>query len=408
MSFRLIKLYHIRYHFARPFFHCHKHRRWRIHLSEVIEMLKQWLRRTAALLLSAVTLVTVAAAEQDPAPERHTVTWLLQWALGDCLPRGTLSLPAMLALYQSPALLSAQPQVLAYMTEQQAEAPAPQEQTASPSPAAPAVRQTAPRAALAFQDNGVPSQTVLIRNTAGYTVVRGVCVKNASNKTLDAAALAAEGFAARLTDSAPQVLILHTHGSEAYIMPAGQEYVSTGTCRTSDTTKNVVRVGDEIASVLSDYGISVLHDRTLYDDPLYEGAYGRSVEGIEAYLEKYPSISFILDIHRDAVEDAQHRQYKLVSQEDPNAAQISFVMGSNHDGWQENLKLAIAISESITAEHPTVMRPITLRNSNYNQHKSLGSMLVEVGAAGNSLDEALNSARIFADSFASVLLTTKA
>ena len=265
-----------------------------------------------------------------------------------------------------------------------------------------------PRAALAFQDNGVPSQTVKITNKAGYTVVRGVCIKNGSNKTLDATALAEEGFAACLTDDAPQVLILHTHGSEAYTMPAGHDYVSTGTCRTSDTTKNVVRVGDEIASVLSGYGISVLHDRTLYDDPLYEGAYGRSVEGIEAYLEKYPSISFILDIHRDAVEDAQHRQYKLISLEDPNAAQLSFIMGSNHDGWQENLKLAVAVSEAITADYPTVMRPITLRNSNYNQHKSLGSMLVEVGAAGNSLDESLNSARIFADAFAQVLLDTKA
>jgi len=170
----------------------------------------------------------------------------------------------------------------------------------------------------------------------------------------------------------------------------------------------VVRVGDEIASVLSDYGISVLHDRTLYDDPLYEGAYGRSVEGIEGYLEKYPSLTFILDIHRDAVEDAQHRQYKLISLEDPNAAQLSFIMGSNHDGWQENLKLAVAVAEAVKADYPTVMRPITLRNSNYNQHKSLGSMLVEVGAAGNSLDEALNSARIFADGFARVLLATKA
>ena len=53
------------------------------------------------------------------------------------------------------------------------------------------------------------------------------------------------------------------------------------------------------------------------------------------------------------------------------------------------------------------MRPITLRNSNYNQHKSLGSMLVEVGAAGNSLEEALFSARIFAAAFAQVVLQTK-
>ena len=373
-------------------------------------MLKQWLRRTAALLLSAVTLITVAAAaEQNGASDGSAAKWLLQWALGDWLPSDGPSLPVWLALYQSPALLTARPQVLSYLTEQQAET---QEAKATPeipvtdTPVVSPILQT-PRAALTFPDNGVPSQTVKITNPAGYTSVRGVYIKNASNKTLDAATLASESFAAKLTDTAPQVLILHTHGSEAYTMPKGQEYVSTGTCRTSDTTCNVVRVGDEIASVLSAYGISVLHDRTLYDDPLYEGAYSRSLEGIETYLEKYPSISFILDIHRDAVEDAQHRQYKLISQEDPNAAQISFVMGSNHDGWQENLKLAAAVAEAIKTDYPTVMRPITLRNSNYNQHKSPGSMLVEVGAAGNSLEEALNSARIFADGFAKVLLATK-
>lgn len=373
-------------------------------------MLKQWLRRTAALLLSAVTLITVAAAaEQNGASDGSAAKWLLQWALGDWLPSDGPSLPVWLALYQSPALLTARPQVLSYLTEQQAktqEAKATPEIPVTDTPVVSPILQT-PRAALTFPDNGVPSQTVKITNPAGYTSVRGVYIKNASNKTLDAATLASEGFAAKLTDTAPQVLILHTHGSEAYTMPKGQEYVSTGTCRTSDTTCNVVRVGDEIASVLSAYGISVLHDRTLYDDPLYEGAYSRSLEGIETYLEKYPSISFILDIHRDAVEDAQHRQYKLISQEDPNAAQISFVMGSNHDGWQENLKLAAAVAEAIKTDYPTVMRPITLRNSNYNQHKSPGSMLVEVGAAGNSLEEALNSARIFADGFAKVLLATK-
>lgn len=377
-------------------------------------MVKRWLRRGTALVLAAVTLVTVAAADDSTPDGGSAAKWLLRWTLGSWLPSDGLSPATALVLGQSPLLLSARSDVADFTAGQQdtPEEPEP-EQEQEQEQDTPAVKpQTplpaSPRTALAFQDNGVPSQTVKITNTAGYTVVRGVCIKNGSNKTLDADTLAAEGFAAQLTGDAPQVLILHTHGSEAYTMPEGQGYVSTGTCRTSDTTKNVVRVGDEIASVLSDYGISVLHDRTLYDDPLYEGAYGRSVEGIEGYLEKYPSLTFILDIHRDAVEDAQHRQYKLISLEDPNAAQLSFIMGSNHDGWQENLKLAVAVAEAVKADYPTVMRPITLRNSNYNQHKSLGSMLVEVGAAGNSLDEALNSARIFADGFARVLLATKA
>ena len=384
-------------------------------MSEVMGMMKRWLRRGAALVLAAATLVTVAAAADGSADTagQSAAKWLLQWTMGSWLPPDGLSPATALALGQSPLLLSARAEVASFAAQQEAASmdrdepqSAPEEDTPSPAPQIP-LPAAGDRTALAFLDNGVPSQTVKITNTAGYTVVRGVCIKNASTKTLDAAALAAEGFAAQLTDETPQVLIIHTHGSEAYTMPEGQGYISTGTCRTSDTNKNVVRVGDEIASVLSEYGISVLHDRTLYDDPLYEGAYSRSVEGIEAYQEKYPSLVFILDIHRDAVEDAQHRQYKLISQEDPNAAQLSFIMGSNHEGWEENLKMAVAIAEAIKTDYPTVMRPITLRNSNYNQHKSLGSMLVEVGAAGNSLDEALNSARIFADAFARVALATK-
>ena len=226
-----------------------------------MHMVKRWLRRGTALVLAAVTLVTVAAADDSTPDGGSAAKWLLRWTLGSWLPSDGLSPATALVLGQSPLLLSARSDVADFTAGQ----PAVNPQTPLPA---------SPRTALAFQDNGVPSQTVKITNTAGYTVVRGVCIKNGSNKTLDADTLAAEGFAAQLTGDAPQVLILHTHGSEAYTMPEGQGYVATGTCRTSDTTKNVVRVGDEIASVLSDYGISVLHDRTLDDDPLYEGAYG--------------------------------------------------------------------------------------------------------------------------------------
>ena len=270
-----------------------------------------------------------------------------------------------------------------------------------PSTPAPAVPTPAERT---YQDNGIPSQTVIPSSNAGYTVVDEVYIKNASSKTLDVNELSDGHFDAVLQKESPQVLIVHTHGSEAYAMPKGQDYVSTGTYRTSDTAFNVVRVGDEIASTLSSYGISVVHDRTLYDDPLYDGAYERSAAGIEAYLEKYPSLTYVLDIHRDAVQDASGQQYKLITKEDPHCAQISFIMGSNNDHWQENLKLAIAASAAVTELCPTAMRPITLRNSNYNQHLTSGSMLVEIGAAGNSLEEALTAGQLFARGFAAAVL----
>ena len=163
------------------------------------------------------------------------------------------------------------------------------------------------------------------------------------------------------------------------------------------------KVGDEIAAALSERGISVLHDRTLHDVPDYNDAYPNSLASVEDYMEKYPSLVFVLDVHRDAVSDADGNQYKLVSAEEPHAAQMSFIMGNAYDGWQENLKLAMAIQQNLSADYPTLMRPITMLNYRYNQFVSPGAMLLEVGAAGNSLDEALYAARLFAQGFADTL-----
>ena len=199
------------------------------------------------------------------------------------------------------------------------------------------------------------------------------------------------------------VVVETEHGGEAYTMPPGEEYEDTGSFRTADASVSVIRVGDELARVLSGYGISVLHDRALYDDPEYNGAYYRAEDAIEAYMEKYPSIGFILDVHRDALEDKAGHQYKVVTREDPDCAQVSLVMGSSWEGWQENLKFAVAVQQHLTERYPTLMRPLTLRNSDYNEYFTPGSLLVEIGAAGNSLDEALKAVRVFGEGFAEVV-----
>ena len=261
---------------------------------------------------------------------------------------------------------------------------------------------------LTFADNGVTPQTLVPTGTSGYIVTGLAYINNYSDNDFDAS-LFDGTFAARLSEAEPQVLIVHTHGSEAYTMPPGEEYEASGESRTTDTTYNVVRVGDEIASVLGEYGISVVHDRTLHDYPEYNGAYDRSLASIESYLEKYPSISIVLDIHRDAIYDGEGNPYKVVSPvAEGRAAQMTFVIGTDgsglpNDNWQENLRLAAAVQDTLLTDYPTLMRPITVRNSRYNQHCTTGSLLVEVGAAGNSLDEALLSARLLAAGLAETL-----
>ena len=186
--------------------------------------------------------------------------------------------------------------------------------------------------------------------------------------------------------------------------------VWSGDHRTTDSRYNVVRMGDAMAEVFAQAGISVLHDRTLYDYPEYAGAYDRSLAGIDRYLKEYPSIRFVLDVHRDAIEASDGSQVKVVSEIEGlgTAAQLSLIMGSDggglsHPDWMENLRLAVAVQEQALTDYPTLMRPLTLRNSDYNEYFTPGSLLVEIGAAGNSLDEALKAVRVFGEGFAEVV-----
>ena len=360
----------------------------------------------AGVLAAAVLwLVSVCAGSDDLSAAAEAVHQsglarrLVQWELGGLFRAAdSLSLPAALALEQSPQLARARYEIETTGREEPVESPQVLDAEDDPSPAPAAEEKPA-------DTGGDMARTLAVTTEDGYVRVGDVFIKNTSRQTVED--IAFDGtFAAKLGADAPQVLILHTHGSEAYTMPEGQEYVSTGTFRTADGSVSVIRVGDEIAAALSQHGISVLHDRALYDDPEYNGAYYRAEDAIEAYLEKYPSISFILDVHRDALEDKAGHQYKVITREDPSCAQVSLVMGSSWEGWQENLKLAVAVQQHLTDQYPTLMRPVTVRNSDYNEYFTPGSLLVEVGAAGNSLDEALAAARLFAHGFAEVVTGT--
>lgn len=380
-------------------------------------MSAKFARRILAMGLAAVTLwATVVTADSETLssavdairgnvllPQRF-----LRWELGD-FSTMDLSAATLITLRQSPFLM-AQRSGIAALESQVADSgdgpavPAQPEINSEESQAAELSAEDSPTAELQFRDNGVPAQTVRPTSEKGYTVVNGVYLKNASSCTLDTEALSAMDFSARAGENGPQVLIIHSHGSESYSMPPGEEYTATGNFRTDDDRCNVLRVGDEVASVLSSRGLSVLHDRTLHDVPTYNESYSRSLSAMESYLAEYPSLAFILDIHRDAIADADGNQYKLISEEEPHAAQVSLVMGSSYDGFEDNLKLAIAVQHRIVQEYPTLMRPITVRGYRYNQHLTRGSMLVEIGTAGNSMDEALLAARIFAENLADTIL----
>lgn len=226
---------------------------------------------------------------------------------------------------------------------------------------------------------------------------------------LDVQALAAASVNITLPQEGPQVLIVHTHACEAYTPDGTDVYLESDTSRTLDTDYNMVRVGREVKAVLEEMGLTVLHDETLHDYPSYNSAYTNSRATVETYLEQYPSIRIVLDLHRDALVAADGTIYKAVTTIDGEpTAQVMLVMGSDNGGnfplWQENLTLAFQIQKSMDTLYPTLARPITLRSSHYNQYLSTGALLVEVGCHGNTLQEALRGARLFARAAGQVLV----
>lgn len=166
-----------------------------------------------------------------------------------------------------------------------------------------------------------------------------------------------------------------------------------------------------MAQVFRSQGFEVVHDTTLYDYPAYNGAYERSwLQGWRSG-GAVPTIKLVLDVHRDALVSADGAAYKLVSEvEGQKVAQVMLVVGSNdsgmeHPNWRENLALAVKLQLELTRDWGQLARPITLRSSRYNQHLSPGSLLVEVGGHGNTLQEAIAGARLFAQSIGQVLKT---
>ena len=224
-------------------------------------------------------------------------------------------------------------------------------------------------------------------------------VYNTSGKPVDVEALLEAPLDWDLTGGTPRVLILHTHGSESYT-PGEEPYAAVSSYRTLEENRNMLSIGDAVAEILEESGIGVIHDRQIYDHPSYNGAYTRARRAISEYLAAYPDIRLVLDLHRDASGSAgkQLRTEAVVDGE--TSAQLMLVQGTNFDGWEENLSLAAKLHGLLERENPGIMRPLNLRGQRFNQDLSPGALLVEVGAAGNTRQEALRAARCLAEAVA--------
>lgn len=236
-----------------------------------------------------------------------------------------------------------------------------------------------------------PVKAVFSSGDAALVAVNSVC-----GYSVDVEAMLAKPLNWNLTEDGPAVLIVHSHGSESY--QKTEDYRESSAYRTLDARYNVVSVGERVAEILEAGGIGVIHDKSLHDYPSYNNAYGESRTSVEDYLRQYPGIRVVLDIHRDAVESADGKQIAYtVPSGQQKVAQLMMVVGTDaggltHPNWQENMALAVKLHAQLEKLTPGICRPISFRTQRFNQDLSPGAMLIEVGSAGNTRQEALLAA----------------
>ncbi len=222
----------------------------------------------------------------------------------------------------------------------------------------------------------------------------------------DIAAILAMALTQKISREGPQILIYHTHGTEAYTPSEGWEYTATEEYRTTESSRNMIRVGEELRQVLEARGYQVLHDTALCDYPSYNGAYSRSELILRRTLEEYPSVTVALDVHRDAI--GEGGTMVTTRWEGGDAAQIMLLTGTgeiglSHPRWQENFRLALEMQGMMNGVYPGLARPVELVGERYNQQYTTGALLLEVGSTGNTLPEAITAVRAFGECMADVL-----
>lgn len=209
----------------------------------------------------------------------------------------------------------------------------------------------------------------------------------------------------------PQVLIYHTHTTEAY-SPTEKMVFNPAyrTFHTRDFDLTVVAVGEHLKKCLEEeYGIKVVHDKTIHDLPSYAFSYTNSLKTLDKNLKKFPSIKIAIDLHRDApVPDPKRsREITTTKVKGKKVAKIMLVVGTDklfeHPNWKKNYKFALALQTQLNKTVPSLTRKIDIREERFNQHLLDKAVLIEVGSIGNTIHEAFRAAEYLADGIAQVV-----
>ena len=191
------------------------------------------------------------------------------------------------------------------------------------------------------------------------------------------------------TKEGPHILLYHTHSQETF-----------ADSREGEKEDSIVGAGEVLASVLKEYGFQVLHHKGEYDVKSRDYAYSESLPAITKILEENPQIQAVIDLHRDAVnEDTK----LLTTIQEKDTAKVMFFNGLSYSKSQgpisylenpylkENLAFSLQMKIACDEYYPGFARNNYLRAYRYNMHLHPKTLLIELGAQTNTVEEIKNA-----------------
>ena len=218
---------------------------------------------------------------------------------------------------------------------------------------------------------------------------------NYSDRKFDIEGLLEMGFHAEYypESPAPMVLILHTHTSEGY-----SDFDSDDP--TSVLTASVVAIGEALTTELNRAKIPTVHCSVIHDDD--GDAYQNAAETIEMMLKIYPTVEYVIDLHRMELTDAQGNLVRTCSAK--QTAQLRMTVSTAGVLTKGTLSLAMCLREELNGGGARVCMPVVLTDSEYNAAGSMYYLKLDVGSLGNSSDEARAAVALFAEAFAEIIV----
>lgn len=188
----------------------------------------------------------------------------------------------------------------------------------------------------------------------------------------------------------PQILIYHTHSQEAF-----KDSIP------GDESTTIVGAGEKLAQLLREkYGYNVIHNTESFDEESRDYAYSNSLPVLEQILAQNPSIEVVIDLHRDAMPEDRRL---VVDLQGRPTAQFMFFNGLSRTArngpieslenpyLEDNLAFSFQMQTASNEYYPGIARRIYLKAYRYNLHLRPKSLLIELGAQNNTVEEIMNA-----------------